>query len=394
MPDEIDLDLTADLDGGANDGYLADGASNVPAGSVPSHGDDSKPVNTRDAVIENKPSNLREQLSSAFKGETPATEAVAATEKPAIIKGEDGKYRTADGKFASTEQVAAFEAAAQTPQATPENTQEQPAYLSSMTAVEQEQFKALPAELREYVGRTMEALNTQGSRFSEYDMIEQQLIGPRREAWAANGMAPAVALNQLLGLSDFATRDPGGFVLHFAQQSGLDLDALLDAQEQQNAAIDPNVRALQAQVQQLQSHLQTQSSTQVATQQQENLRLVENFAQEKDGAGGLKRPYLTEVTNEWGAHVQALRAANPTMAPADVLQKAYDNACWANPVVRGKLQEATMQQQRKAEAERAAKARNAASSVSGAPAGTGPSSTNSGNSLRDELAAQFAAARA
>jgi hypothetical protein len=401
-----DIDITADLIDGS-DGALGDaapinaGTANTeqvaPDGTVGLH-ERTDPAVRANEVEPAKPASIRDQLSNAFKGteEAKPAEAAAAQAAPALVKDAEGKYRNNDGTFASAEQVAAFEAAQN---AAPVVEQQAPAaYEQGMTPLELQQFKSLPAELQQFVARTMEDLNVRQTRYGEYDLIEQSLLGPRREAWAQNGMTPAVALNQLLAMSDFATRDPGAFVLWYANEQGLDLDVLLDEADKKAQAnpVDPVLASLQAKVDQIAQHVTGAAQQQQGTVQQERLTLVQRFADEKDGAGQPKRPYLSEVMPEWGTQIAAVRHANPQMTDADVLQKAYDNACSINPAVRAKIQQATLKAQQDADAARVAAAKAAGSSVTGqAPNGGGTPSAalNPNMGLRDQLKAQFDAAR-
>jgi hypothetical protein len=394
---EIDIDITSDL-GEADDASLGDspvlntGNDNIQQGS------DGAVQKRPDGVVSaneatRKPAEelgLRDQLSNAFKGEEPAGATDKPVEAPALTKDGEGKYRQADGTFASAEHIAAFEAAQKAPEAKTTNADEAPTYVRSMTPVEQQQFQALPAELRQYVGRTMEALEGQSARFTEYGLLENQLIGPRREAWAQNGLTPAVALNQLFSLSDFATRAPKDFVLWFAEQHKIDLDAALDERDQLNSA-DPQVRALQGQVQQLQQLVNQSQNGHVQQQHDVQVQEVNTFVQEKDGAGALKRPYLTDVMSTWPAQIQAIRLANPSMPNGEVLQKAYDAACWADPNVRAKMQDAVRQQAIRDAQARTQAAKSAGSSVNGSPSGQSPSVAANNNNLgiRETLQAAF-----
>lgn len=397
----MDIDITQDLTDGS-DGGLAD--------TIPANGADAVPQNQGDAVrnapadsvpadqVQPKPKedefNLRDQLSSAFKGTEEAGEPATPAEVVALTKDEAGKYRRPDGTFANADQITTFEAA----QAAPvEGAEPKPfdTVLQSLTAVEQSQFQALPAELQQYVGRTMEAMNSRATRYTEYDQLEQQLIGPRRQAWAQNGMNPVVAVNQLLALSDFATQSPKDFVLWFAEQNGVDIDEALDEREAM-ASGDPMVQQLQGTVQSLQQQLQQYQVGQQNEVQQANYSAVENFAQEKDEGGSLKRPYLTEVMDDWATHISALRTANPTMPNDVLLQKSYESACWSNANVRARMQTDVDAQRKAQAAQRTQQARNAASSITGGPSGrpaSGQVPGNSNLSLRDELAQQFAAAQ-
>lgn len=397
-----DIDITQDLQGGADDaalgdvnplnGYNAD--QQAPAGTQPVHGD-AQQRNAVEQKDDKKELSLRDQLSSAFKGtdDKPTDQQNSATVPPAITKDADGKYRNVDGTFASAEQVAAFEAANAAPQQQ-EQVQQPQSPIQGLTPAEQQQFQSLPAELRQFVERTMEGMNTRAARYGEYDLIEQ-IIGPRREAFASEGTTPAAAVQQLFAMSDFAGRDPGNFILWYAQQRGLDLDALLDARDAAQQNVSPEMRQLQGQVQNLTAIIQqNQQQGQQATQQA-NLQSVETFAMEKDATGALKRPYLNDVLDGFTAQISQVRAANPNMSNAEVLQKAYDNACWLDVGTRTKMQQASAAAQQQQQAERAAAAKRAGSSVNGGPSGESTAHPNNANrSLREELAEQFAAARA
>lgn len=402
-----DIDITADLTGGADDAALADPAPQhgavdgtqtaLPPGVQPAHGQDVKKVHEAPKADKPEPS-LREQLTGAFKGPegqpTDQQQAQSAqppeqqqAPPPALTKDAEGKYRQADGTFASAEQISAYEAA----QLPPQQQQEQAPVLHGLTPIEQQQFQSLPAELRQLVVRTMEGLNTRGARYGEYDLLEQHLIGPRREAWAAQGMNPAAAVSNLFALSDFASTRPGDFVLWFADQNKIDLDALLDARDAQEP-VDPAVRQIQGTVQQLQGTLQQFQQGQAEVAQQARLAEIQTFATEQEAGGTLKRPYLTDVMDGWAAQIGALRTANPTMPNAEVLQRAYEAACWADPGVRGKMQQAADTQRKQQEQQRVAIARQAGSSITGAPAGdVGTVPDNANRTLRQELEQQFAA---
>ena len=97
--------------------------------------------------------------------------------------------------------------------------------------------------------------------------------------------------------------------------------------------------------------------------------------------------------DEFANYVRTTRMANPTMPNEQVLAKAYEAACWANPQVRTKMQREVDEQSRKAEAERVKRAKVAGSSING-----GPSSQRSAtqpqpqSTLRAELEQAFAAA--
>lgn len=406
-----DIDITADLTGGAGDAGLADipGQMAPPPGTVPAHGEGAvqenqrpttQPVQQAQDPADNSLS-IREQLTKLYMpgdekpGEGAQAAPAAAAPVVALTQDAEGKWRQPDGTFASTEQVTAFQAAQTAPAADAAPPAQNSALYAGLTPAEQQMFQSLPAELRTLYERRTEDLNTRATRYGEYDQIERDLIGPRREMLAQHGNNPYGAINGLLQLSDFAARDPGAYVLWFSQQHNLDLDALLDAHEAQNQNIDPTVRQLQGQVQQLTQHLTTQQQAAQQQAHQENVNYVAQFCEAKDANGQLLRPYIADIANDWHGQIAAVRAANPQMDRGEVLQKAYDNAVWANPAARAKMQEAITAQQAQAQQQQVQNARAAGSSVSGAPAGSQSAKPSDSNlSLRDELQEHFNAARA
>ncbi len=412
MNDIPDIDITVDLGSGPGDAAFADavpqnGGTNsnlvVPPGAQPQHGN-AQQQNQQPAVQQpagTEPS-LRDQLSGAFKAadgtQTDQANAgtVPPTNVPQLSKGADGTYRNADGTFATQATIDAFEAA-QAAAAQPAQQQQQvqaPTFSARMTPVELQQFQSLPAELQQFVGRTMEDVDNRSTRYSEYDQLEQHIIGPRRAAFAQQGMNPVVAVNQLFALSDFAAQYPVDFILNFAQQRGIDLDDVLDQQVAAGTA-DPMVQQLQGQVNQLQGFLNQQTQQQQQAMHQQNLNDVNVFSTATGQDGKLLRPHLTDVMHEWSAQIGAIRAANPQMPNPQVLEQAYQNACWLNPAVRAKMQEASTAAERAAEQQRVAAAKAAGASVTGSPAGGDNNLPNNDNlSLRETLERQFAEARA
>jgi len=378
---ENDIDITADL-GAANDGYAADPVQQVDPPVVRT--DDAvtpAPAPAKDNV------SIRDQLSKAFSPEEAKPVDAAAPTAAAITQGEDGRWRRLDGTFASEGEIAALNAPAQVNTA-----QDIPAsILSQMTETEKSQIAALPAETRDFLLRKMEAVEGQAARYSEYNLLESELLGPRRAAWASQGMTPVAAVQQLFALSDFASRDPTAFALWFAEQNNVDLDAALDARDAQGP-IDPHVAELRNDIGQLRSTVAT--FEQQAQQQvyERNVNDIRSFAEEKDATGALKNPYLTEVVDAFSANIAAIRAQSPNAPNAEVIRKAYDAACFANPGVRERMQKASEEARIAQQRTEAARATAAAGSINGGPSGTvlPKSPENSNLSLRDELASHFA----
>lgn len=260
-----------------------------------------------------KPLSLRDQISSALKGE-PATPEVAA----------EGVTRNPDGTFAAKVAEPVIDPAAAPAVAAPQG-------------IAPEVFASLPAETQASLARTMEDVARNQQRFATLEPLEQ-VLAPRVQAWALNGMQPAQAVNQLLALSDFATSKPAEFINYFAQQNGIDLEELVLGAE----PVDPQYAALQREIAELRGAQTAQTQQQVQAAHNARVEEVTAFASEKgqDGVTAL-RPYFEEVVDDLMTQITAVKARNPNWSSAQVLQEAYDRACWATPSVRNKMQEAT-----------------------------------------------------
>ena len=321
-----------------------------------------------------QPTSLRDQISNAIKGE-PDTPPAAS---------QDGRPRTADGKFAPASDASTPAAPVDGQSAGGEAVV---APVNPPAGIDPIVFNALPAETQSYIARTMESVAEQAERYAGYAQLEQ-LIAPRRQPWALNGMTEVQAVNQLLALSDFAGQDPTGFIQYFAKASNIDLEDIVFAADEDDT--DPTVKALRAELEQIKGTLAQGQNTQQQQAHEERVRSVATFFDAKDESGNALRPYATELGDNILPHIQHLRSTNPSWTQEQVLQEAYDRACWATPSVRQKLQAtantAATADQVRTQQERAARARQAGASVaSGVPASP-PAPTSSGNgSLRDTI---------
>lgn len=384
-----DIDIVSDL----NDGTSVDTTVPAETGDA-AHGNDAVSVNNQNATREpqttakvvgetkpvgEKPASIRDLISSALKDE-------GATPDGAQ---QDGRPRNPDGTFAAKTPE---EIAAAAPVVDPNAPKPAPA-VAAPVGIDPTVFASLPAETQAQLARTMEDVSTQQKRFASLAPIEQ-LITPRIDAWALNGMQPAQALHQLLALSDFAGKDPGGFIKYIAQNNGVDLEALVLGLTDE--PVDPKVAALEKELNELKGWKDGQTQSQ---QQAQHRAVVDNvlaFADEKGQDGQVLRPHLSELGESWLPYISMVKAQNPNWTHAQVLQQAYENACWNNASVRGKLQStadaaATADRLRK-EAERVAAARSANVSVrTGAPSAAPVAPNEANRSVRDTIRAAMAA---
>lgn len=329
---------------------------------------------------------LRDQLSKAFRPE----------DDDAPKPDANGILRTKDGKYASKveEDKDAARIAAAAPPAV-DTAKPIPPVVAAMSPQDRETFAKLPAEMQQYVARTIEQANSVSERASSLgDLVP--VIDQYREGWALNGIMPAQAVSTLLAMNDFCTRDPAAFIRHIAQSHQIDLDTINDGIE----PLDPQVAELKTQVRTLTDQLGHFTTGQQQAQHNAVLSTVDTFAMEKGADNNPLRPHFYELADDINAIIPRIRAANPNLSHTDTLQAAYDRAVWANPATRDKAmaaqrasEEAARLAQQRADAGRA----HAASvSVTGvAPDAGGGSAAASGNrTLREELAANFASATA
>lgn len=351
MAAEADIDLVADL----------------------SEGTDAAQQQS-DQQREEAPADVRSLLQKAMKDGS--DEQLDNGERP---RGPDGKFVE---KVKTEEPPAGQEQNTQQPQ---DQGGQQP---QDPNAVAEAIISKLPEGAREEVRGLLTTRDTAFNQYAQklhdqlngYDAIEQ-LISPRRDAWALNGLSPDTAIRQLFALSDFAGRDPAEFIRTFASQHNLDLSNLADDFDGDPALRDVNSRLDRFESQFTQS--QTQQQQQVQHQQQVQLeQQIEQFATEKDATGNAVRPYFAEVANDVMMLIPGIRAVNPQATPQQVLSDAYERAVWANPSTRAKVNDAQRIQDAR---ERADNARRAGSSITGGPTGEVPATKIEAKSVRDAI---------
>ena len=374
----MDIDLTSDIANGDLDagqqGTVP--AAPPPAGTVPAQGADATHQNAveRTTDTQSKPqkgTSLRDQLSNAFKGEKPADAAPA---------DQSGQPRGPDGKFAPKQ--------GEQPPVTDQSGQ-QPAAVQAPQGIDPQVFNSLPQEAQRHVAETMARVEQQAAQYQRYDQLEQ-VIGPRRQAWAINGVSEAQAVNQLLALSDFAGQSPPDFIAWFAGQHGIDLAALAQQGQASDQYIDPVVQELREQVNQLTGQLTHITTGQQQAQHNSLVELTAQFASEmgEDGKTPL-RPHFAELGSGILPYINQVKAEMPHASPREVLSEAYDRACWATPAVRAKVlasQEASRLAEQRANAARAAAAGSSVVGQAPAPGSTAPKVQGNGT-VRDHLRA-------
>src|SRR5688572_6551247 len=254
--------------------------------------------------------------------------------------------------------------------------------------------EATPA-LREYIAETEDAL--------------AKLYTPMQDVFSA-AKEVGVPWNQFVGNLVKAERhlrtNPEDALIWLAERSKIDLDELADyalakrngnggvpaQQYANNPDLARAVQPLAEQVAQLSSRL-TQRDQAEAQQRQQQADARNNAikAEIQQFTSAPERAHFKDVETEFWAQIPAIKAVKPNASIKEILQDAYDRATWANPTVRAKLQ--AEQQQRQAEAQRAKRSRGLESLTGhrGSPSPASPAANGAAVSLRDEIAANWAA---
>lgn len=362
--------------------------------------------------------DLRASFAQAEKEAAPeaAPEAVTTEAAPEGDKSEgeqDGRARDEKGRFiakdGAAEQPEKVEGAA--PEAAQESVpaaeEEEPLDPPvEWTLEQQEAFRTLPVNQQKFildqVGGVAEKL-TEAEKASGRFKALDEVLAPKREEWARDGLEEHVVLRQLFALTDYAKTKPAEFIQWFAQSKGINLgqfapqpaaqpdpndpyanDPVVQRVNQQLAAIQQRNAALEQQLQQLTGSLQTREQQERQAQQQQLDKQIATFASQMDDKGKSKHPYFPIVRNTMAIFLEKGQAAD--------LDSAYDMACHANPDVRAKIAAAAKAEDQREQArkarEKAAAATKAGSSVSGAPGGR--SEPQPTGDLRDDLRAAFA----
>ena len=369
----MDYDIVSDLNNDQPDGIVPATADVTPLTRVADKAAAIAKVVDAPAAPD-KPKSLRDQISSAIKGEVIT---------PDVARQDGGLVRNPDGTFAPKPgDVVVDPSAPVVPVAEPARAPQ---------GIDPTVFSALPAETQASLARTMEDIGNQRQRLAVLDQLEQT-IAPRRQAWALNGMTETQAVTQLLALSDFAGRDPPGFIKYMAENSGVNLEDLAFGE----VAVDPETKALNERIASLEGQLKGVTTTQQSTAHQQVVSSVISFASEKGADGNMLRPYFEELGENVLPFISAVKGQNPQWSQNQVLQEAYDRACWGTPSIRTKMQaavEAAGEAERMRQAAlKVGNARAASVSVkSGAPTSPAVSAKDGTMSMRETIRASIAA---
>jgi len=321
--------------------------------------------------------DLRSILESAFSGDTPADSAV---------EGRDAQGRFAGTDDASEDAPAPTEESADKPTTTTEEP-EAPAISppQAWSAPDKEIFNSLPREAQDAVLRrereVERGFQERAKPLKEYDAI-QEVLAPFAANYRVQGYTDVDAVRMWATVATELRKDPANAIRELTKSHGLTPEQIFGF-EGPVGQTQPQEHALAREVAEVKRALAQRQEQDNANAAASTVNSIERFAADP------AHPHFEAVRVEMGALMAAGIVAD--------MQSAYDRAVYANPDVRTKVvaaERAEAESKRVEDAKKAADAaRRASVSVRGAPpVGNGGSVSGIG-SLRDDIAAAYAAHR-
>lgn len=310
--------------------------------------------------------DLRDELEAAFEPEEQETDV-----QDSEVSAEDAEQVEEPEAVepVEPEEAAEVEAVEEQPeQAEPEAAEEQPGEPEEDIAAPVEfmgdakvDWKRLPTSVKREITQLAEKTQNLEAKYGALDNV----LSERSQMLAVNYGSVEQGLNALFQLSDFASQDPVKFIQWFAQQRGISLP---NGQHEGQAQPESNaIRELQGRINDLQGTIQNQQTASYQSQ-------IDEFANNP------AHPYFQDVRVAMGALIQS--------GQAETLADAYEQAIWANPAIRAKLEAEAAEQRASVEQERANKAK-AAKTIKGTPGTTTVSPDEPAGSVREELERAF-----
>ena len=251
----------------------------------------------------------------------------------------------------------------------------------SLPRVTQEWLLNRDKEMSETYTRKTTDLANQRKEVDEFNNV----LEPYKQRMELAGIRPSQAIQQLLAAQRFLETNPTDALKWLAQQYQVDLSGF--APKEEESYVDPTVKALKDELNQIKSQLQFREQAQRQQSTQEVQQTIKTFAETKAEDGSLKYPHFERVKAQMA----------PMVAEGKTLEQAYADAIYVLPEVRERL---AAENAKAAQAEATKKAEEArrqkAKEVKGATQvirsrGTAVEDAGKNQSLRQELAANLAA---
>lgn len=295
-------------------------------------------VETDTATEEAGPS-IEETMEAAFdaaqaepESETPEPEPESPPEPEAEVEP-DAEESTPEETAEKTE---------------PEQTEQAATAPASWTAEAKAKFNELPPDIQSEVikrERDFEAGLRKNAEAAKLAEAYEGVVAPYKAMIAAEGGTPVGAMQDLLNtayqLRVASPEQKKSLLMGIARDYGIDLGS--ETKQEEDVFVDPELKATQDRLNQLENYLRQREMEQVTAQQQTVDQQIQSFAADP------KHTHFEAVKPEMAALLQAGRAES--------LEDAYQKAIWANPEVRSTI---LAEQQKEAEAKRIAEAKKVA----------------------------------
>ena len=201
---------------------------------------------------------------------------------------------------------------------------------------EQEIFNAWDANVQHQVMDRYKAMEgdytkkTQAlAKYKKRNESLDEIYGPFRDDFQRAGMDEVAATRQLLAAHKYLREDPQQALKWLAQSYGVDLTAVNDDTATEDEYADPQMKAMQQQIAQLQGTITNQQQQAQNMQKQEVQAMIDNFQTAKDADGNLKHPHFDVVQNQMSGLISS--------GVAKDIESAYEMAVYANPETRAKV---------------------------------------------------------
>ena len=179
------------------------------------------------------------------------------------------------------------------------------------------------------------------SKYKKRNEALDEIYGPFRDDFQRAGMDEVAATRQLLAAHKYLREDPQQALKWLAKSYGVDLTAVNDDTATEDEYADPQMKAMQQQIAQLQGTITNQQQQAQNMQKQEVQAMIDNFQTAKDADGNLKHPHFDVVQNQMSGLISS--------GVAKDIESAYEMAVYANPETRAKVLDEKVKKETKQE---------------------------------------------
>lgn len=205
----------------------------------------------------------------------------------------------------------------------------------------------LPPSAQEYIlNREKQAhdqISRMGQELSTYKPVAQ-VFEANAQTFERHKMSPIEGVERLLDVQNQLDSDPVGTLQRIASVYGVNFQNLANGTPENQGQPDPQVTALQRQVQDLQGKLSEFEKVSQTREEREQEAMVTQARTELEKSGIMQKPHYDELKSDIADILGSGKAST--------FEEAYEKAAWANPTARQSL----LDEQRKAELDKQAKA--------------------------------------